>query len=308
MKRLRFLIPFFALLFAQCVDNQSDKDKHVDPPVVITSDTLAPGEWFCSSIETYPLDANKKQRAVGGKNKFWPTAKVLKIGFIGGTVAQRDAVKLYAPEWTQSANLKFDFAAVGPYDIRIAFSSSNGAWSYVGTDNSLVTNQSTPTMNLGWIGRDVICHEFGHAIGLFHEHQNPNGGICYNEDKVIADLSGPPNNWTVAMIRFNVLDKFNPAEVLTTPWDKVSVMHYNIPARWTCNNTAIPGGTTISQTDKDFVRIRYPGVNPPTTDITLTSSQVDNIVALLNARQIESDTNAARIRRAVGDVKKILKR
>lgn len=310
MKRLyQFSIAaLLAFMVWQCTETNPNKPQPNDPPVVTQSDTVAPPEWFCSAIETYPLDADKKQRAVGGKNKFWATGRILKIGFLGGTASQIAAVKQYAPEWTQSANLKFDFPTVGPYDIRIAFNAANGAWSYVGTDNASVTNQTTPTMNLGWIGRDVICHEFGHAIGLFHEHQNPNGGICYNEANVIADLQGPPNNWTVAMIRFNVLDKLNPAEVLTTPWDKVSVMHYNIPARWTCNNTAIPGGTVISQTDKEFVRLRYPGVVPPTTDITLTSSQVDYIVSVLNARQTESDTNAARIRRGVADIKKVLKR
>lgn len=308
MKHLRFLVPLFALIFCQCVDSQPNVAKPVDPPVVTQYDTTAPAEWFCSAIETYPLDSKKQQRAVGGKDKFWPTAKVLKIGFLGGTAAQIAAVKQYAPEWTQSANLTFSFPVTGPYDIRISFNASGGAWSYVGTDNASITSQSTATMNLGWIGRDVICHEFGHAIGLFHEHQNPNGGICWNEPNVISDLQGPPNNWTVAMIRFNVLDKLNPAEVLTTPWDKVSIMHYNIPARWTCNSTAISGGTVISQTDKDFVRVRYPGVTPPTTDVTLTASQADYIVSLLNARQIESDTNAARIRRAVADVKKVLKR
>lgn len=42
--------------------------------------------------------------------------------------------------------------------------------------------KSQPTMNLGWIADDVmledsergvILHEFGHVLGLMHEHQNP---------------------------------------------------------------------------------------------------------------------------------------
>ena len=40
-------------------------------------------------------------------------------------------------------------------------------------------------MNYGWIDADspeeelrsVVLHEFGHALGLIHEHQNPLSGI-----------------------------------------------------------------------------------------------------------------------------------
>ena len=36
-------------------------------------------------------------------------------------------------------------------------------------------------MNLGFHRRRHAAHEFGHAIGLAHEHQNPAGGIQWNE-------------------------------------------------------------------------------------------------------------------------------
>lgn len=307
MKQLRLLLLLpLAFVFSQCVENQTNTKPDPNTVSVPPADTTAPADWFCSTIETYPVDADKTQRAVGGKNKFWPTGTVLKIGFLGGTASQIAAVKSYAGEWPTLANITFSYPATGPYDIRIAFQSGGGAWSYVGTDCKFVTNQTQPTMNLGWIGPDVVKHEFGHTLGLFHEHQNPNGGICFNEANVIADLSGPPNNWSVAQIRFNVLDKLNPADVLTSPWDRVSIMHYNIPASWTCNGVAIPGGATISQGDKDFIKIRYPGVNPPTTTVTLTAAQVNDIVLLLDARMVESDTLNARLRRSNGAIKKML--
>lgn len=317
MERLHKILfaALFTFCFSQCIENQKDNNQKGNNDATFVQENtehlskikITPSpDWFCSSIEV--PTAAKVQRAVGGKSKFWPVGTTLKIGFIGGTASQIAAVKQYAPEWTQYANLKFEFATSPPYDIRIAFNSANGAWSYVGTDNKSIQGQTTPTMNLGWIGRDVICHEFGHAIGLFHEHQNPTGGICWNEPNVISDLSGSPNNWTVAMIRFNVLDKLDPATVLTSPWDKNSIMHYPIPASWTCNNVAIPGGAVISQADKDFIKLRYPGAVPPTTDITLTGAQIDNIVSLLNARQLEADTMAARLRRSNDQIKKSLKR
>jgi hypothetical protein len=37
-----------------------------------------------------------------------------------------------------------------------------------------------------------------------HEHQNPDTPIDWNRVAVIADLSGPPNNWDEATIESNI--------------------------------------------------------------------------------------------------------
>lgn len=305
MKRLLYLL-FLIPLFSQCVDLTKQPDPKDKTAPIVSADTVN-HSWVCSTIETY-APGTDVQKAMGAKGRFWPVGKVLRIAFMDGTAAQIEKVKKEAPEWIQYANL--DFAWVGktePSDVRISFS-NNGAWSYVGTDNS-GAGKTSVTMNLGWQDPQVIKHEFGHLLGLLHEHQNPSGGICFNEPVVIQDLSGSPNYWTVPQIRFNVLDKADPSTVLTSPWDKTSIMHYNIIARWTCNNTAIPGGMTISQADKDFIAIRYPGrVVPPNTSVTLTSSQVDDLVKMLDARLSEIDTTAARTRRSNSTIKKMVGR
>lgn len=36
------------------------------------------------------------------------------------------------------------------------------------------------------------AHEFGHALGLAHEHQNPAGGIEWNEEVILRNLMGRP--------------------------------------------------------------------------------------------------------------------
>ena len=62
--------------------------------------------------------------------------------------------------------------------IRITFDPTLGNWSYVGALTSSVS-PSAATMNLGWVldsttdqpfEKGVILHEFGHALGLTHEH------------------------------------------------------------------------------------------------------------------------------------------
>ena len=99
-------------------------------------------------------------------------------------------------------------------------------------------------MNFGWIDADsaeeelrsVVLHEFGHALGLIHEHQNPVAGIYWNREAVIRELSGPPNSWSVEEIEFNVLNPADRPRTSTRPrWTRHSIMMYPIPASWTKN-------------------------------------------------------------------------
>jgi hypothetical protein len=45
------------------------------------------------------------------------------------------------------------------------------------------------TMNLGFFDKATVLHEFGHAIGLIHEHQSPfKGGFEWDKDEVSSKL------------------------------------------------------------------------------------------------------------------------
>ena len=40
-------------------------------------------------------------------------------------------------------------------------------------------------MNLGFVDRSTVLHEFGHSLGLIHEHQSPfKGGFEWNKEEV----------------------------------------------------------------------------------------------------------------------------
>ena len=91
------------------------------------SDTVPAGH-FCRSI-----DGRETGRAVGAKGKFWTNGQTLKIGFTGGTAAQRKFVTDAFAEWSKYANLNFAYPSSGPYDCRVTFEPSGGSWSYVGT-------------------------------------------------------------------------------------------------------------------------------------------------------------------------------
>jgi hypothetical protein len=207
---------------------------------------------------------NGRFRAVAPQRSVWINGSPIRITFLGGTKPQQDMVQRIARQWTDHANLSFEFTDDPRADIRVTFDPTDGAWSYIGTDNlGIPTNAAT--LNLGWLDQGVILHEFGHMIGLGHEHQNPEGGIEWNEAAVIADLQGPPNFWDEATIRFNVLERYSVDQIHGTKFDSKSIMLYAFPDEWTRNMGATQENTDLSEQDRAFVRSEkmYPGRKAP---------------------------------------------
>jgi hypothetical protein len=191
-------------------------------------------------------------RAVFEFRKMWINGSTLRVRFMGGTAAQKKLVREQALWWTEHANLTFEFIDVPDAEIRIAFDRNDGAWSYIGTDCRKIP-QNQPTMNLGFLDGGTAAHEFGHAIGLGHEHQNPDGGIEWKEDVVIRDLGGPPNNWTPEQVRHNVLEKYKADQIRGTKFDPHSIMLYFFPGTWTKSGKGTNANEVLSTTDAGFI-------------------------------------------------------
>ncbi len=221
-----------------------------------------------------PVDLRRQQQvrtlpdgrvqAISPRRKQWVNGSTISIRFLEGTAEQQAMVRQVAPRWTEHANLHFDFTEDPRAKIRVSFDSNDGAWSYVGTDNLNIPLHAA-TLNLGWLDEGVILHEFGHMIGLAHEHQNPAGGIEWNEQAVIRDLSGPPNYWDEATIRHNVLRKYSADQLFGTDFDPDSIMLYAFPDDWTRNMGATHENDDLSDLDKAFIRSEemYPGRAAP---------------------------------------------
>jgi hypothetical protein len=185
---------------------------------------------------------------------------------------------------------------VGPHlDILISFANP-GAYSMVGTESRqfIVQRPGEASMNLGWLDAPkpgqsfsykgisytipsdydkrtfgftngaTVIHEFCHALGMLHEHQNPRGKtIEWNKNAVWNSFCGPPNSWDWQTIRTNVLD---PLEIGTTngsEFDPDSIMIYGFPGTMTLN---MPEGThmnsELSALDKEWLMKMYPTTEP----------------------------------------------
>jgi hypothetical protein len=206
-------------------------------------------------------------RAIMPIGKLWMNGSTLRVRFIGGSAAQRATAREQALWWTAHANLTFVFGDAPDAEIRVGFDANDGAWSYVGTDNRGIPFDQ-PTMNLGFLDGGTAGHEFGHAIGLAHEHQNPAGGIEWNEARVIRDLSGPPNNWDEATIRHNVLNKYRADQIRGTAFDPDSIMLYFFPGSWVKSGVGTHANEILSAVDKAYIASAqaYPKTAPTVVD------------------------------------------
>lgn len=197
-------------------------------------------------------DRKGRVRAISPIGKAWMNGSTLHARFMGGTAAQQNVAREQAGWWAQVANLKIEFTDTPDAEIRIAFDSSDGAWSYVGTDSrDIPANEST--MNLGFLDGGTAAHEFGHAIGLGHEHQNPQGGIQWNEAVVIREMAKSPNFWNEQKTRHNILRRYSVDQINGTAFDRDSIMLYFFPASWTLNGVGTTANETTSRMDKEFI-------------------------------------------------------
>lgn len=214
-------------------------------------DRLLPGDL--NRVHRVRSIGGGRSRAISVIGKQWVNGSTITIRFVGGTPAQQDMVRQIAPRWTEHANLAFEFTDDPTAVVRVSFDANDGAWSYVGTDNLSIPLHAA-TLNLGWQDEGVILHEFGHMIGLGHEHQNPDGGLQWNEEQVIADLAGPPNFWTPEQTRHNVLNKYSADQIHGTEFDPKSIMLYAFPAEWTTDGFSTSENEKLSELDRAFVR------------------------------------------------------
>jgi len=249
---------------------------------------------YISRLESKKIDPKKISalRAISLKGKTWPQNMTLKVAFIekppanlqrspstkivdkNGNETKYDplqkelesspdliaAIKRIIMERIQPmVNLKFEFIDnFREAEIRIGFDPSQGAWSYVGTDNyDIPTNERT--LNLGWFDVGTVIHEVCHAVGLCHEHQSPYGNLIdWNYDSLYS-WAETTQGWDKQQVYEQIIKRYSTSEVNGTDYDPSSVMLYFFDKRLTNNNEGTSYNPRLSITDIKYIMSLYPG-------------------------------------------------
>lgn len=276
--RIRRVVAAGAVAAATLMGGFTDGDEMLDVPVEGLPDYMLdaiPGSYVPLSID------DRAQFAWTETAQLWEPGRVLNVCFWGGRPAARAKIVKIADEWNRiGANIRLDFGNIDDprlcnpmeqSEVRVSFTVPR-YYSLVGKQSIVDVPMNHPSMNLYRFDyptvtekdfRRLILHEFGHALGLMHEHQRPEDG-CDEEfdwDRVNRYMTGRPHYWTQPEVDKN-LRPIQPVGALSkTPFDPASVMLYGYPAEFFKTGREsrcfVVPASEISEQDKSAVRSFY---------------------------------------------------
>ncbi len=103
----------------------------------------------------------------------------------------------------------------------------------------------------------TVLHEFGHALGMQHEHQHPKADIPWNKPAVY-DFYLSAYQWSKEEVDHNLFKLLEDKLTRTTVYDPTSIMHYPISNELTTGDWSVQKNTILSQNDRRLMRKIYP--------------------------------------------------
>jgi len=231
----------------------------------------------------------KKLKAAFYAEKLWPKNSVITIGFLNqptniirtdyfnSDVYNKldplqykfdkeetsiiDAIKIIVMERIQPiVNLKFKFLDDNPEKakIRIDFNSGLGSWSAVGTDCLSIQFRNQATLNFGWFDVSTVMHEFGHVLGMIHEHQSPFDNQIQWNLPVLYKWAEETQGWNKEETNQQIVNKYDKTELNGSEFDPNSIMLYFYPPKVTLNNEGTKQNLTLSGLDVLLIYKSYP--------------------------------------------------
>ncbi|MRX38397.1 hypothetical protein GJU43_03860 [Flavobacterium sp. LC2016-23] len=196
--------------------------------------------------------------------KLWRPNQTLKVFFFVSDKARDQRVLQYASIWSEHCSIKFERTDNrDEAQIRVGYDAT-GSWSYIGTD-ALGVDKHKATINFGWLSdslpepeyKQVVLHEFGHALGLIHEHQSPDIKMDWDKN-VVYNYYAFTHGWSKADVDKNVFQEYDKTTIRYSEVDRDSIMGYYLPPEFTKNKQSFPFNYDLSATDKKYIGELYP--------------------------------------------------
>lgn len=230
-----------------------------------------------------------KARALADNYFLWTQGSIIKVKFLSGSKALRTKMFNYAKEWEKYANIKFQMVETGQADIRVFIGRGNGHNSYIGTvARNIDVSEETMNLDSADIANDfvfmkgVVLHEFGHAIGLLHEHSSPISGIQWNKEKLYK-IYEEQQGWDKEMVDFQVFRTYNTSYTNGSKYDPKSIMHYPIYPEETIDGYSVGWNNVLSKGDIEIVKALYPLKGKSINEVTR--------VEVLNFKEVYLESN-----------------
>ena len=263
MKKIILLSMIISQLAISCTGNDEQNQDDKNSTLATTKEI-----HICTELTSLKnVSSTAKQNATIYTSSKWIPGQIIRIKFLNGDNFLQEKVKQYANNWMTYANVNFQYVSANEEaDIKIGFkwNGDGGSWSYLGKGCQSIS-QTTPSMNFGWFNANTtetefnrtIMHEFGHSIGLIHEHQSPVGNILWNKPKVY-EYYQQTQGWSIAQVDNNIFAKYSETQTNYSAYDNGSIMHYPIEASLTTDGYSVGLNTDLSSNDKIFIRKMYP--------------------------------------------------
>lgn len=179
----------------------------------------------------------------------------LGVHFLNGNEGQKALVRQAADQWLAGelgtlVQFRFDVPrASAQLTVNLLSDRNNSIVGRTSADYARVQ----ATMNFVDIVDHIAMHEFGHALGLDHEHQNPGVAIQWNRAAVIADMA--KQGWTPEMCEQNIFTRYGSeyACVGDPSFNKESIMLYPTPRSWTLDGFSSGTNADISERDRSCI-------------------------------------------------------
>lgn len=192
-----------------------------------------------------------------GKKNLWPQHSTVLVSFYPPVPKLISPVTRAIEEWQKHINLDIKYCQHG--HVKISF---YNCYSYATIGNVCLSQKQPALVNIYPDTEENMyidaLHEFGHVLGLAHEHQHPRTPIRYNRKELIR--------WTQKLnIPFmDIKDNFYPLKetkrdkFLLTSFDPQSIMIYDLPKHIIAEPFKQTKNVGLSDGDKHIISLIYP--------------------------------------------------